>query len=126
VLLLLGLPTSDLLRVAQWNLHIWGRLRQLARDAPGTSQDRLNQELASYLPPTGIIGFLNVSGGDARRAWFFLQYSLAPRTLVPSIDQEFVIEYGVSPGANGLGRDAHFALVKAFADDLRVFRRISR
>ena len=73
VLLLLCLPASDMLPVAQWNLHIWGRLRQLARNAPDTSQDLANRELTAFLPATGPVGFLNVSAGDPRRAWFFLQ-----------------------------------------------------
>ena len=115
-----------MLPVAQWNLHIWGRLRQLSRNAPDTNQDLANRELTAFLPATGLVGFLNVSGGDARRVWFFLQYSLAPRTLVPSIDQEFVIEYGIPSGTPGLGGDARFALVKAITVDLRVFRRVSR
>jgi len=126
VLLLLCLPASDLLPVARWNLHIWDRFRELSRDAPDTGQDRFNRELAPYLPLTGPVGFLNVSPGDPKRTWFFLQYSLAPRTLVASIDQEFVIESGVPAGATGLGQDPRFALVKSFADDLRVFRRVVR
>ena len=126
VVLLLSLPASDMLPVAQWNLHIWGRLRQLARDAPDTTQDLANRELTAFLPASGLVGFLNVSGGDATREWYFLQYSLAPRTVVPSIDQEFVIEYGIPTGTPGLGGDARFTLVKAFAVNLRVFRRVSR
>lgn len=126
ILLLLFLPTSDMFAVAQWNLHTWGRLRQLARAAPDTARDLANRELASVLPTTGLVGFLNVSDGDATPVWYFLQYSLAPRTVVPSIDQEFVIEYGIPTRTTGLGGDARFALVKAFAADLRVFRRISR
>ena len=126
VLLLLYLPASDMVPIAQWNLHTWGRLRERHRDAPDTGQDRANQALASVLPATGVVGFLNASTGDATRARYFLQYSLAPRLLVPSIDQEFVIEYGVPSATTGLSRDARFALVKEFAQDLRVFRRISR
>jgi len=126
VLLLLYLPASDLVPVAEWNLHTWGRLRERRRDAPDTGQDRINHELTSFLPATGAVGFLNASTGDATRARFFLQYSLAPRLLVPSIDQDFVIEFGVPTATTGLSRDPRFALVKEFAQDLRVFRRVSR
>jgi len=126
VLLTLCLPASDLLPAARWNLHIWSRLRQLVRNAPDTNQDLANRELVPFLPPAGPVGFLNVSSGDPTRPWFFLQYSLAPRTVVASIDQEFVIEYGVPTGTAGLSRDVRFALVKAFGDDLRLFRRVSR
>ena len=124
--LLLCLPASDIIPAAQWNLHVWGRLRQLARQAPDTGQDRENFALAPFLPPAGPVGFVSVSPADPKRTWFFLQYSLAPRTLVPSADPEFVIEHGVPSGAAGLGSDPRFALVKAFGDDLRVFRRVSR
>jgi hypothetical protein len=123
---LLSLPASALIPSAQWNLHVWSRLRQLRRDAPDVGQDRFNRELTPFLPPAGRIGFLNVSTEDPRRPWFFLQYSLAPRTLVPSIEEQFVIEYGAPRGAAGLSRDGRFALVKALGDELRVFRRISR
>lgn len=126
VVLLLSLPASDMVPIAQWNLHTWGRLQERRRDAPDTGQDRLNRELTPFLPAAGPIGFLNVSGGDATRAQFFLQYSLAPRTLVASTDQEFVIEFGVPAGTVGLSGDARFGLVKSFAVDLRVFRRVSR
>ena len=125
-MLLLSLPASDLLRTMQLNLHTWSRLRQQERYAPDTSEDLANRELARFLPPKGQVGFLNVSGGDATRTWFFLQYSLAPRTLVPSIDHEFVIEYGGPRGTAGLSGDARFGLVKAFANNVRVFRRVSQ
>ena len=120
------LPAWDSVPIVRRNLHVWGRLRQLARQSPDTGQDLENSALAPFLPPAGPVGFVSVSPADPKRTWFFLQYSLAPRTLVPSIDQEFVIEHGVPTGATGLGRDPRFALVKAFGDDLRVFRRVSR
>ena len=126
VLLLLYLPASRLVPITQWNLHTWGRLNERKRDAPDAGQDRINQQLTSYLPATGRVGFVNVTAGDATRARFFLQYSLAPRLVVPSLDEEFVVEYGVPGDATGLGRDTRFALVKEVAYDLRLFRRVSR
>jgi hypothetical protein len=123
--LMLSLPASDLVRTGQSNLRISSSLRQLGRYPPDTSRDLANRELTRFLPPTGQVGFLNVSGRDATQTWFFLQYSLAPRTLVPSIDHEFVIEFGAREAA-GLSGDTRFRFVKAFANDLRVFRRVSQ
>jgi hypothetical protein len=111
--------------------HAWAQLRHAHRDAADSVDDATNRALISYLPRDGVIGFSvasvsAMSPADRLRVEQFLQYSLAPRVLVLSTDQTFVIEY-VTPDARvSLADDPAFALVASSDDRLRLFRRLAR
>lgn len=110
--------------MTRWNLHIWQRLRTAHRESPDLGLDRVHRTLALHLPARGIVGFQHVGEPDQRRLFFRLQFSLAPRKIVTSIDSEFVIEGGPTAASDSLSRNARFVLVVTVDDDLRLFRRL--
>lgn len=114
-----------------WQLHVWNRLKQAGRRAPDSDIDAANRALLSYLPPAAPVGFsvASLAGrtpADQQHLEQFLQYSIAPRPLVLSIDPDFVIESGPPAGPASLAHDPSFVLVVAINDDLRLFRRVKR
>lgn len=122
--LLLVLPASAILPMTRWNLHVWQRLHTARRESPDIGLDRVHRALAFHLPARGVVGFQHVGDPDQRRLFFRLQYSLAPRKIVTSTDQEFVIEAGPPAASGSLSRNPRFVLVVALDDELRLFRRL--
>jgi hypothetical protein len=106
-----------------WNL--WSRLRHAGRPAPDTTWDRYYAELKPYLPPKTSVGLAQRAPAGTpqhEREYYFLQYSLSPRLIVPPGSTEFVV---VSPpsAASSLLDSAAYAIVKAYADDFALYRR---
>jgi len=125
-LVLLMLPISDSIPLTRSRLQLWGRLRARHHRAPDADRDRAYAQLRLYLPPTGRVGLVQAAptGTTAReREYFFLQYALAPRLLVPGADQEFVVVCPASAAASRLDLSA-FAAVGRFGDDFALYRRI--
>lgn len=122
--LLLVLPASTLIPKAQWDLHVWQRLRAANRVSPDIELDQHYRQLVRFLPPQGVVGFQVVGAPDERREEFRLQYALAPRKILRSTLTEFVIECGPAASAGSVGRNPQFILVAALTDELRLFRRI--
>lgn len=83
--------------------------------------------LAEYLPPRGLVGFLDryADGGtdDAARTWFTAQYALAPRVVVSRVGPEFLI---VARGAAQPGGDPRldgYTHIETVAGGHRLYRR---
>lgn len=108
------------------NAHVWSRLRERHREPADTGWDRYYRQLLPYLPERGAVGLVQVAapGDIAReREYYFLQYALAPRLVMPGADQEFVIAYGPPAPAAALLPASRFALVRQFYDDFALYRR---
>jgi hypothetical protein len=108
------------------NAHVWSRLRERHREPSDIVWDRYYRQLLPYLPERGAVGLVQVAahGAPAReREYYFLQYALAPRLVVPGADQEFVIAYGPAGPAAALLPESKFILVRSFHDDFALYRR---
>lgn len=125
-LALLLLPASAVLPMAEWNLHIWQRLRTANRLSPDMGTDMAYRDLAPHLPARGVIGVHEVGESTERRLFFRLQYALAPRKIVVTREAEFVIEGGPASAPASLTHDPQFTLIAAPEADLRVYRRLTR
>jgi len=126
VLLVLVLPCASLIPSMRWNLHVLGRLRAVERAAPDSDTDRIYRSLIPHLPETGPIAFdapKSMSATDASRTLYFLQYSLAPRMVLPFSDSPWVIAVGAPDAA--LRDDRRYALVADTGTDVRLFHRIA-
>lgn len=104
----------------------WARLRADQRVSPDEETDRAYRALVAVLPERGSVGVHVVVSGDDGRTRFRLQYALAPRRLLDSIDTPFVVEVGADTSSESLVRNAQFLVVAAPTPDLRVFRRTSQ
>ena len=60
------------------------------------------------------------------RQYYYLQYALAPRLVVPGATEEFVIAYGPPAAWTSLLDASTFSLVKSFEDEFALYRRTSR
>jgi hypothetical protein len=106
-------------------------LKQLEQSGAGeggvdTRSDVQNRKIAQHLPPRGRVGFLFArpqSSDDHARAHYFMNYSLAPRLVVPSEDDETMIAYG-DEARRRLAQNPRFELVGEFGEGLSVFRRV--
>lgn len=124
---LLLLSAWDCVPMARANLQLWSRLRQRHRDAPDVGWDRFYSEMTPYLPADGRVGLVQVAaqGTPTReRQYYFIQYALAPRLVMPGADEEFVIAYGPPRAAAALVDPAKFALVRQFEDEFSLYRRM--
>lgn len=129
LLALLLLPAWDAAGGASRNAEMWSRLRQRARIAPDSGWDREYRALSPYLPAAAAIGLVQAlpGGTPAReRQYYFLQYALAPRLVVPGTDQEFVVVQGAASDAEGAIDGASFTLIRRFGDDFALYRRTRR
>jgi hypothetical protein len=61
-----------------------------------------------------------------QREYYFLQYALAPRLVMPGADQDFVIVHGPAASAAALIDGSTFALAQRVDDDVALYRRIGR
>ncbi len=98
----------------------------LGRD-PMAQLDAEFRVFAPYLPPVGVIGYLEgyVDGGspEAVRMHYAAQYSLAPRVVVGRIEGEFLIVARGAARPDGDPRLDGFHLVAEFPGGHRLFRR---
>ncbi len=125
-LALLVWPASAILPSAEWNVHVWNRLRLAHRRAPDTDTDDFYRQLAAYTPPDASIGLLlapSMKATDASRATFMLEYALAPRQLVPGSDAALVVTLGLPAPGEPVSDPARFVLVHDFGEGLRLYRR---
>jgi hypothetical protein len=126
VLPVLLLSAWDCIPRARDHFQLWSRLRQRQRVAPDTGWDRFYAGLVPYLPSRGGVGLVQVAlpGTPLHgRQYFFLQYSLAPRLVMPGAGEEFVVAYGPPAARASLLDPTKFALVKPFEDEFALYRR---
>jgi hypothetical protein len=126
---MLLLSAWDCLPVTRINLQRWSRLRERGRVAPDTDWDRSYAQAGAQLPPLARVGLVQVAqaGTPAReRQYYFLQYALAPRLVMPGADEEFVIAYGPRAAAPSLLDPSAFVQVWAFEDEFALYRRSRR
>jgi hypothetical protein len=124
---ILLLSAWDCIPGARANLQLWSRLRQRHRDAPDVAWDKFYGELIPYLPARGHVGLVQVLPAGTtghERQYYFLQYALAPRLVMPGANEEFVIAYGPPAARNVLLDSAKFALVKGFENEFALYRRV--
>ena len=125
---ILLLSAWDCLPRARDHVQLWSRMRQRHRVAPDTGWDRFYAELVPYLPARGRVGLVQVAqpGTPVReRQYYFLQYALAPRLVMPGAvsDEEFVVAYGTPAAQASLLDATKFSLVKPFEDEFALYRR---
>ena len=100
-----------------------------ARQRPLDTMARLDAEFgafATYLPPSGVVGYLDPVGGwteDAVKTHYAAQYSLAPRIIVTRLDQAFLIVAANAADPAGDPRLAGFVETARLPSGHRLFRR---
>ena len=123
---ILLLSAWDCLPRARDHANLWSRLRQRQRVAPDTGWDRFYAQLVPYLPARGRVGLVQVAQPGTPlhgRQYFFLQYALTPRLVVPGAGEEFVVAYGPPAAQASLLDVTKFTLVKPFEDEFALYRR---
>jgi hypothetical protein len=128
-LALLVLPLWDAAAAAARDAELWRRLRTRARVAPDTGWDREYRALIPYLPPVDPIGLVQALPGDTairERHYYFLQYAMAPRLVMPGVAPEFVVVQGAAADAERAIDPATFTLIDRFGDDFALYRRTRR
>jgi hypothetical protein len=129
-LALLVLPASDAASAASRHYQLWSRMRARGRVPPDSGWDREYRALLPYLPASQPIGLVQAFPGSStatrERHYYFLQYSLAPRLVMPGVDHEFVVVQGAPAEAAAALDPATFALVRRFGDDFALYRRAVR
>ena len=121
------LPAWDSVPRLRSHLQLWERLRARDRDGPDSGWDRYYAQLKPYLPSRGRIGIVQAAAPHTtgqEREYYFLQYALAPRLLVPGSDAEFVIACGPPSAAATLLDLSKFVVVRQFYDDFALYRRV--
>jgi hypothetical protein len=129
-LALLVLPAKDAASAASRNYELWARMRARGRVAPDSGWDREYRALLPHLPATGPIGLIQALPGSntatRERHYYFLQYALAPRLVLPGADLEFVVVQGTAANAAAAVDPAAFTLIRRFGDDFALYRRTTR
>jgi hypothetical protein len=126
VLVLLLLPARDVMVRARDGLRLWSRLRERQRAAPDVAWDRFYAGLTPYLPSHAAVGLVQAATAGTpaqQRQYYFLQYALAPRLVIPGATEEFVIAYAPPAAQRGLLGSPSFVLVRAFEDEFALYRR---
>ena len=108
----------------EWEVHVWNRLRSEHRASPDDALDRAYTALGAELPVSGLVGFHFMGPPDKDRTLYRLQYALAPRRLVASVDYEFVIEVGPAQNGESLTHQPRFVTVASPDDRVRVLRQM--
>lgn len=129
-LALLVLPIADAASAASRNYDLWSRMRARGRVPPDAGWDREYRALLPYLPPSQPIGLLQALPGantaTRERHYYFLQYAISPRLVIPGTDQAFVVVQGGPVDAAAAVDPAVLRLVRRFGDDFALYRRIAR
>lgn len=123
---ILVLSAWDSVPKTRERLALWSRMRERHRIPPDAGWDRAYAGMIPYLPPRGRVGLVQVLPQGTlpqQRQYFFLQYALAPRLLMPGSGEEFVIAYGPAAAHTTLLDTARFSLVKPFDDEFAIYRR---
>ena len=115
-----------------WSLVAGASAVRAALLLPAEPMQRLEAEfleLASRLPPTGEIGYLdryqNAGDDDALRARYAAQYAFAPRVLLSRVGPEFLIVANDAERPGGDARLKGYFLVAATPAGHRLFRRLA-
>jgi hypothetical protein len=84
--------------------------------------DKHVAEIVPTLPPSGVVGYWNDQDGTQaeQQEYYLLQYALAPRVVVKSLAQQFVVATVHSAQSRVPG--ANLELVRDFETGLKVFR----
>ena len=126
-LALLVLSARDAVTAAKIQHELWSRLRLRQRVPPDTGWDREYRALIPYLPPDDPVGLVQALPGantaTRERHYYFLQYALAPRLILPGLEREFVVVQGAPQAAAAAIDPAVFTLVRRFGDDFALYRR---
>ena len=126
-LVLLVLPARDVASAASRHYDLWSRMRARGRTAPDTGWDREYRALIPYLPAADPIGLVQAFPGSStatrERHYYFLQYALSPRLVLPGTDQQFVVVQGSAANAAAAIDAAAFTLIRRFGDDFALYRR---
>ena len=129
-LALLVLPARDAANAASRNYDLWSRMRARGRIAPDTGWDHAYRALVPYLPASAPVGLVQAFPGSnvtsRERHYYFLQYAIAPRLVLPGVDQGFVVVQGAAKDAASAIDAATFTLVQRFGDDFALYRRNAR
>jgi hypothetical protein len=123
---ILLLSAWDAVAKTRERLALWSRMRERHRAAPDAVADRVYAGMIPYLPARGRVGLVQgLPQGTLpqQRQYYYLQYALAPRLLMPGADEEFVIAYGPAAAHAALLDTARFSLVKPFDDEFAIYRR---
>lgn len=105
---------------------MWHQLRERHHVPPDEAWDRYFGQLKVYIPARGRVGIVQVAppGTVARaREYYFLQYTLAPRLLIPGANEEFLIASGPPSAAAKLVDVSQFIAVRQFGADFTLYRR---
>jgi len=129
-LALLVLPARDVASAASRNYELWSRMRARGRVPPDSGWDREYRALLSYLPESQPIALVQAFPGSntatRERHYYFLQYALSPRLVLPGADQEFVVVQGAPAPAAAAVDPARLTLIRRFGDDFALYRRTAR
>ena len=129
-LALLALPARDAASAASRNYDLWSRMKARGRVAPDSGWDREYRALLPYLPASQPIGLIQAFPGSTiatrERHYYFLQYALSPKLVLPGADQEFVVVQGAPAHAATAIDPATFTLIRRFGDDFALYRRTGR
>jgi hypothetical protein len=113
--------------------------RSRGEDAVSLSADRL-EALRFYLPARGRVGYVTYVPPDelrrndrtgevdvaAQRAFYLIQYNVAPLALVNSTDPEWLVGYFPDGAPPETGRLEPFRIVRDFGEGFILFRRRDR
>ncbi len=126
---LLLLSAWDCLPKARESLQLWSRLRQRHRDPPDVNWDTFYSQLTPLLPARVRVGLVQAAAPDTpawARQYYYIQYALAPRLVVPGATEDFVIAYGPPAAWTSLLDASAFSLVKSFEGEFALYRRTPR
>jgi len=98
--------------------------------ASGIGDDTLVREIAPALPPTGVVGYWSDIDGtpqaeqQVQLEYSLVQYAMAPRVIVRSLDPEYVIVHAHPESSlPKSGMRANLEMVRDFGTGLKVFRK---
>jgi hypothetical protein len=127
-----GLVTFLACGAILWALVAAGAGLRAAVVMPADAMGQLEAEfipLASYLPPSGEVGYLErydePGGDDEVRTHYAAQYALVPRVVVAEVGKEFVIVARDAARPGGDPRLDGYFLVTRAATGHSVYRRLA-